>query len=401
MKTIIIAILIAGLAMTVPAEENGNSSAVYTVEEIIIEGTEFEEKSILRYMPVKIGSQLTIDELEKKLYRGRIWVQYDPNYYFLNYEYQTEGDKVHIKLNIIDASMPLTFDAFESGPVVGYRNIFGEGINLNAWMGYSRQMLELYWKRIANGPIGISLIAGHRFFNPFIPQYRSSSPGGTAEVFLWLSPQIALGATSNLYAHSSPPTGFNTNAASLNSASVGGFLDMRYMALMDLIGVGFNFKTEYLYYLKDLNNGTHRINIREQILMRPFPTDRFAISIRGDLSWASKDLVDKGHVPLSGKVGRSAWQAGLFFPINIVKISTQANYYIGLEPGFWVGKAGTDNLEFNNPDLGISLAPTFQVGFPASVFFSTRFLYNLNEKKLHFSFAFSSLPYTQELDMEW
>ena len=128
MKTMITVILLMGFTMAVLADEPVvDSSAVYTVAEIKIEGSEFDEKSILRYMPFKVGSQLTLEELEKKLHRGRVWVQYDSNYYFLDYEYQTEGDKVHITLEVVDASMPLTFDAFEAGPIVGYRNILPKG----------------------------------------------------------------------------------------------------------------------------------------------------------------------------------------------------------------------------------------------------------------------------------
>ena len=236
-------------------------------------------------------------------------------------------------------------------------------------------MLELDWKRIANGPIGFSLLAGHRFFNPFESKYRSSAPGATADVFLWLTPQISLAATSNFYVHGVLPNGFETEKKSISSVSLGGYLNMEYMGLLDLIGIGFDFKTEYLYYFSDLDDKTHQINLRARAFSRPFPTDRFAISLSGDLTWASGNLMNRGSVSLVELSGRSAWQSGIFFPVNIFKISGGANYYIGLEPGFLIGngrrrQSGVQksrHWNFPGPDLPGGFSGFRVLLFPVSV----------------------------------
>ncbi len=385
------------LAANMAWAQTKSDEVILTIKEINIVGTQWSEKSIRRLLTFQEGDSFTEDTLEKKIYTSRVVLQNDSNIYLAEFEYEKKGSEVYVELMVYDATMGFSFSAFSTGPIVKYRNLLTEGFDVGTHMGYSRQMLFMDWKRIGGLPVGFYLLSGHQIFNPFESEYMTSSYSNTARLYFWLGPHIKLGLLDKF----NFTLGGWEDAQKRQTNAIGGSLEANYYYLLDIIKFGFSLKADYLYHHHGNLNKAHSIRIRGKTIFRPFNTNRVTFNLGTHINWASNDLIDREKISLSKNSGRAAWDLEFFVPVHLIKISGGANFYIGLEPGVIVGKGGTDNFDFSNPEIGISFAPILQVGFPASVFFAPRFVYNISEKRLTFTFGFSSLPYTKELDMDW
>ncbi len=369
----------------------------YLIKEINISDSDMSDTYIRRLLTFKEGDHMSDEELEKALSLSRVLAQNDSSIYLIEFETRKNNSDLFVEVIVYDAVVKFSFGAFSTGPVIEYRNLFGEGIDVGTHLGFSRQMLSLNWKRIANAPIGFSFLAGHQIFNEFEADYRTSALGSTNRLYLWLGRHINLGVLNEVYANLS---GGWEEAGGITTLGLGGYLHMDYYYLIDLVDIGFELDAGYLHYLQDLNNA-NKVYAKSRIYIRPFNTNRMAFEIAAHLHLADNDLVSRGKNALSADTGRTAWDLGLYIPVLLGRISGGAEYYIGLEPGVIMGRAGTDELELSNPNVGISLAPVLQIGFPASIKVAARLIYNISEERFSFHLGFSNMPYTKELDKGW
>ncbi|OQX29380.1 MAG: hypothetical protein B0D92_04110 [Spirochaeta sp. LUC14_002_19_P3] len=367
----------------------------FIISAINISGTELSNAYVRRLLTFREGDSFTPKSLEAAFERSRVIAQDDDSIYFAEFSYTVANGEAVVELIVYDNILPTSFGAFDTGPIVTLRNLLGEGVDVGVHLGFSRQMLELDWKRIGGAPVGFSFLTGHRIFNAFESDYRTFSLGSTNRLYVWLGNHTRLGLLNDVF--------FNFGGwdeARGRSAGLGGFLSMDHYYLAELYGIGFSMDAEYLYFLQDISNA-HKLYLRGKVYLRPFNTNKIVFHLDTRWHWSNGDLSQRGKNALSHNSGRTAWDAGLYLPVHLLKLTGGANFYLGLEPGVLIGNGGTDEFDFNNPDVGLSLAPFLQVGFPASVYFSTRFIYNLSEQRLSFTIGFYSLPYTRQVDMDW
>lgn len=352
---------------------------------------------IQKFINVYEGDFLTEDNLEKKLRRGRIEAQADVNILLWDYEYFVEDESFIIDITIVEFEMlRFSFNAFSTGAIFYYRNLLAEELNLGAHMGFARQMLLLNWNRIGGIPLGFETLIGNRLFNELSSEMRTLSVGSSNRIFLWLGNHTKIGLINDIYKNYA---GWEDAKGKL-SVSMGSFISMDYTYLLDLINIGFTIDTEYRYYFQDINPA-HDVDLRANVIVLPFPTNRFSLKLDASLQWSSAAITSRNSMRSSHELDNASRHLALSLPVLLARIEGEAHVYIGLDPGFIIGQSGDENFNFGEVKTALSLGLVVQVGFPASVFFSPKVEYNLSEQKFGFALDFASLPYSNQIDQDW